>query len=100
MRSDEWNSYLRRVEGEFITITHPCHPLEGRAVPVLHHRPRGPNPTVVVEMPDGSARPLSLEWTDRARPDPHPAASAPGARLSGLALLEVAARLRVFRKGT
>ena len=98
-RSDEWNAYLRRVEGESVSITHPCHPFAGQSVPVLHHRPRGGSPTVVVEMPDGTARPLPLEWTDRARPDPHAAAAAPGGRLSGLALLEVAALLRDFRKG-
>jgi len=49
-------------------------------------------------MPDGRATPIPLAWTDRARPDPHTAASAPGSRLSGLALLEVARRLAYFRK--
>jgi len=53
---------------------------------------------VVVELPDGRATPIPLAWTDRARPNPHEAASASGSRLSGLALLEVARRIAHFRK--
>jgi hypothetical protein len=67
-------------------------------VAVLHYRRRRPNPTVVVELPDGRATPIPLSWTDRARPDPHAAAGAPGSRLSGIALLEVARRIAHFRK--
>ena len=65
-------------------------------MPVLHHRHGAPVPMVVVEMPDGTATPIPLAWTDRARPEPHAAAAAPGSRLSGLALLEVARRLAHF----
>jgi len=67
-------------------------------VAVLHYRRRRPEPTVVVELPDGRATPIPLAWTDRASPNLHEAASAPGSRLSGLALLEVARRIVHFRK--
>ena len=68
-------------------------------VAVLHYRPRGPEPAVMVELPDGRATPIPIDWTDRARPTAHEAAAALGARLSGLALLEVAERIARFRQG-
>lgn len=54
---------------------------------VLHYRPEGPCPSALVELPDRTTRCVPLSWTDRAVPDPHRMAAAPGARLSGLALL-------------
>ena len=98
-RSTGWNAYLRRVEGEFVTITHPCHPARGRSVPVLHYRFGAQSPTVVVEMPDGSARSLPLSFTDHGCPDPHALAAAEGARLSGLALIDVVSLLDRSREG-
>ena len=88
------NAYLRRVHGEFVVITHPCHPLVGRSLPVLHYRPRGPTPTVVAEFPDGSAQVLPLSWTDRGAPSA-PEATARG-RLYGIALLEVVRLLEAW----
>ncbi len=87
--SDGWNAYLRRARGESVVIAHPGHPLSGRVVAVLHYRPKGGSPTVLVELPDGTAQCIPVSWTDRATPNPHEAASAAGARLSGLALLEL-----------
>jgi hypothetical protein len=43
----------------------------------------------LVEFSDGTTQSLPLTWTDLAVPDPHRTAAAPGARLSGLALLEL-----------
>ena len=88
-RSDGWNAYLRRVRGQTVVITHPGHPLRGRTVAVLHYRPKGRSPSVLVEMPDQTAQALPLSWTDRASPDPHRMAIGPGTRLSGLALVEL-----------
>jgi hypothetical protein len=73
--------------------------LTGVTVTVLHYRPRGLQPTVMVELPDGRATPIPIDWTDRAPPNAHEAAAAPGTRLSGLALLEVAERIAQFRQG-
>jgi len=68
-------------------------------VAVLHYRPGGPSPSVVVELPDGSAQCVPLSWTNRAAPDPHQAAALPGGRLSGLALLELAERIGRWEGG-
>ena len=88
-RCSGWNAYLRRVRGETVAITHPGHPLSGKAVAVLHYRPRSRLPSVLVELPDRTAQCVPLSWTDRASPDPHRAMTVPGARLSGLALVEL-----------
>ena len=69
-----------------MVITHPCHPLVGCSLPVLHYRPRGPAPSVVVEFPDGTAQRLPWGWTDRGVAAP---ATTDRGRLCGGALLEV-----------
>jgi hypothetical protein len=81
-------------------ITHPGHPLSGRKVTVLHYRPKGPSPSVLVEMPDQTAQAVPLSWTDRGAPDPHRVAIRPGMRLSGLALLELVRRLESWEKAS
>lgn len=55
-RSSGWNAYLRRVRGETVVITHPGHPLSGKAVAVRHYRPKGRLPSVLVELPDRTAQ--------------------------------------------
>ena len=87
---------MRRVDGETIVITHPCHPLAGQAVLVLHYRPKACNPSVLVELPDHSTGCLPLSWTERARPDPHRVMQEPGQRLSGLGALEVTELLEKY----
>lgn len=67
-------------------------------MPILHHRPGGGVATLLVELPDGTAQCMPVSWTDRAAPNPHETASAPGARLSGLALLELVEHLESWRK--
>ncbi len=60
---------------------------------MLHYRPRGPAPSVVVEFPDGTARRVPWDWTDRGAGTP----SSPDAgRLSGLALLEMVRLLEAW----
>ena len=66
----------------------------GHSLPVLHYRPRGPAPSVVVEFPDGSAQRLPWGWTDRG------VAAAPATtdrgRLCGLGLLEISKLLEAW----
>ena len=97
-RSSGWNAYLRRVRDETVVITHPGHPLSGKSLAVLHYRPKGRLPSILVEMPDGTAQCLPVSWTDRARPDPHRTVTMVGARLSGLALLELVGLMEKWEK--
>ena len=97
IHSSGWNAYLRRIDGETITITHPCHPLSGQLVRVLHYRLKSEQPSVVVELADLSVQCMPLSWTDRALPNPHDSCQQDGARLSGLALLEVVKLLEQWR---
>ena len=55
-----WNAYLRKVHGETVIITHPCHPFYGHSVDVLHFQLDTQNPSIMVEFPDGTARNISV----------------------------------------
>ena len=83
-------AYLRKVHGETVHITHPCHPLNGRSVEVLHFRSRSQHPHVLIELPDGCSQAVPISWTDRAVPNIHNQCKLEGLRLSPFALLEVA----------
>ena len=83
-------AYLRTVHGETVTITHPCHPLNGRSVEVLHFRSRSQHPHVLIELPNGCSQAIPISWTDRAVPNIHNQCKLEGLRLSPFALLEVA----------
>ena len=78
------------MRNETIEITHPCHPFSGLNLAVLHYRPTSSPPSVVVELPDGTARSVPLSWTDRAEPDKHETLLATElGRLSGQGVLEI-----------
>jgi len=96
-RSDDWNAYLRRVHGETVGIIHPCHPLVGKRVSVIHYRRDRAGPAVVVELPDRSLQCMPERWTDRARPDPCSISVSPASRFSAHCLLEVADLLESWR---
>ena len=65
---------------------------------VLHYRPKSRLPSVLVELPDGTAQCLPVSWTDRASPDSHRAVTMADVRLSGLALLELVGLLEGWEK--
>ena len=56
------------------------------------------DPRVVIEGPHGVAHVLPMSWTDRALPSEHVACSGAGARLSGLAVLDLLAFLGKLRE--
>ena len=89
MGSVGWNAYLRRIRNQTVVLTHPCHPLIGQELAVLHYRTKGDRPSVVVELPDGSVQAMPLSWTDRAAPSPHQIGLSGDSCLSGLALVEL-----------
>jgi len=50
---------------EFVTIKHPCHPLNGQQVEVIRVR-RGPDPDLIVRIPDGRHAAVALSLTNYA----------------------------------
>ena len=101
MGSDGRNAYLTRVRDQTITITHPCHPLQGQKLAVLQLHLKAEPQAVIVEVPDGNVQTIPLSWTDRATPDAHRVdASAKHGRLSGLALLELIDLMAAWRRET
>jgi hypothetical protein len=93
-----WNAYLSRVRNLTVVLTHPTHPLRGQPLVVLHFRPKGDQPSVVVELPDGSVQAIPLAWTDRGAPSPHQMAASTDGRLSGLALLDLVRLLEAWER--
>lgn len=84
-------AYLRKVHGETVVIIHPCHPLNGQSVDILHLRS---NSHILVELPNGSAQVIPVSWTDRSIPNIHKQCKIEGLCLSPFALLEAAEWLR------
>ncbi len=52
---------------EFVTIIHPCHPLNGQQVEVVRVR-RGPDPDLIVRLPDGRHAAVAMSLTSYAGP--------------------------------
>ena len=50
---------------EFVTIIHPCHPLNGQQVEVIRVR-RGPEPDLIVRLPDGRHAAVAENMTNYA----------------------------------
>lgn len=50
---------------EFVTIIHPCHPLNGQQVEVVRVR-RGPEPDLIVRLPDGRHAAVAMSLTSYA----------------------------------
>jgi hypothetical protein len=53
----------------FVTVTHPHHPLRGQKVEIIQVR-RGPDPDLIVRLPDGHHAAIAMSGTDYASP-PH-----------------------------
>jgi hypothetical protein len=49
----------------FVTITHPHHPLRGDRVQIIRIR-RGPDPDLIVRLPNGLHVAVAMSWTDYA----------------------------------
>jgi hypothetical protein len=52
---------------EWVTVTHPYHPLHGQRVQVIRVR-RGPDPDLIIRMPDGYHGAIAASLTDYAGP--------------------------------
>lgn len=61
--SSQQNASAMGAERTHVIITHPHHPLNGQKCELIKVR-RGPNPVLVVRMPDGKEARLPRDWTD------------------------------------
>ena len=50
---------------EWVTVTHPHHPLHGQRVQIIRIR-RGVNPDLIIRLPDGYHGAIAASWTDYA----------------------------------
>src|SRR2546430_2069637 len=56
---------LSEIPSEWITVTHPHHPLYGLRVQLIRVR-RGPDPDLIIRMPDGYHGAIAASLTDYA----------------------------------
>jgi Family of unknown function (DUF5372) len=70
---------------EYVTITHPHHPLRGQRCAVVRIR-RGLDPDVIVRLSDGSHAAIAMSWTDYGEgpPQEHSDQALPLLDLQGL----------------
>ena len=61
---------LSKPSSEWVTVTHPHHPLHGQRVQLIRVR-RGPDPDLIIRMPDGYHGAIAASLTDyNGPPDP------------------------------
>jgi hypothetical protein len=84
-----------------VTLTHPHHPFAGQRVDVIRIR-RGPDPDLMVRLPDSTHMAMAMSWSDdatappRARPVRTIPLLDPDGRRQVVQLLD---RLRAERRG-
>jgi hypothetical protein len=84
-----------------VTITHPHHPFAGQRVDVIRIR-RGPDPDLIVRLPDSTHMAIAMSWTDYATAPPRalPVSTIPLLDLDGLRqVVQCLDRLRAERRG-
>jgi len=64
--SSQHNVSVMGAEPTHVTITHPHHPLNGQKLELIGVR-RGPNPLLLVKMPNGVRARVPRDWTDYGR---------------------------------
>jgi len=80
MTSQAYSQYttpFSKPSEEWVTVTHPHHPLHGQRVQLIRIR-RGPDPDLIIRMPDGYHGAIAASLTDYAGPtDPDLSPSEP-----------------------
>jgi hypothetical protein len=56
---------------EYVTITHPHHPLYGQQCEVVHIR-RGVDPDLILRLSDGTHAAIAMSWTNAGQPQELP----------------------------
>ena len=64
--SPQYTTSLSQPSLEWVTITHPHHPLCGQRCEVVRIR-RGVDPDLIVRLHDGSHAAIALSWTDAGK---------------------------------
>ena len=59
----QYTTSLSQPSLEYVTITHPHHPLHGQRCEVTHIR-RGADPDLILRLPDGTHAAIAMSWTD------------------------------------
>ena len=73
----QYTTPFNKPSEEWVTITHPHHPLYGQRVQLIRIR-RGPDPDLIIRMPDGYHGAIAASLTDYAGPaDPDQSTSDP-----------------------
>jgi Family of unknown function (DUF5372) len=65
MASSQYTTPLDKPTLEWVTVTHPHHPLYGQRVQLVRVR-RGPDPDLIIRMPDGYHGAIAASLTDYA----------------------------------
>ncbi|TMC19718.1 MAG: hypothetical protein E6J34_14800 [Chloroflexi bacterium] len=77
MAYSQYTTPFNKPSEEWVTITHPHHPLYGQRVQLIRIR-RGPDPDLIIRMPDGYHGAIAASLTDYAGPaDPDQSTSDP-----------------------
>ncbi len=78
MRSDllrleypQYTTSLSQPSLEYVTITHPHHPLYGQRCEVVFIR-RGVDPDLILRLADGTHAAIAMSWTDSGQPQELP----------------------------
>ena len=74
---------------EWVTVTHPHHPLHGQRVQIVRVR-RGRDPDLIIRMPDGCHGAIAASLTDYAGPSADDASVMEPPRLSIEGLWQIA----------
>jgi hypothetical protein len=73
----QYTTPFTKPSEEWVTVTHPHHPLHGQRVQLIRIR-RGPDPDLIIRMPDGYHGAIAASLTDYSgSPDPEVYATQP-----------------------
>src|SRR5216684_6535192 len=75
--SSQYTTSFDKPSLEWVTVTHPHHPLHGQRVQLIRVR-RAPDPDLIIRMSDGYHGAIAASLTDYAGPsEPDPGAAEP-----------------------
>lgn len=67
LASSQHTTPFPKPSADWVTVTHPSHPLYGQRVEIVRVR-RGPDPDLIIRLPDGYHGAIAASLTDYAGP--------------------------------